>query len=182
MYQAETPEKIKLLLKDRLAMFDESLPELISLMNKNTNKPVIRYREGWEGIKDGFRDLLRAKESTILIFCGIGALTEHDNSALNNFWDKELIPKRKRFGKLVKAIFPDDAVGKMRHTNDAKELRESRLIPASQYPFECEIHMYDNTLACFSYNEKEKFVLQIESAPITNTMKLIWKIVWNAAY
>ena len=181
-YTAEAPEKIKLILKDKLSMLDEALPELLLIANKSAVKPKIRFREGYEGIKQAFIDSLHAKDSVLLAFCGADVLTSIRNKSLQTFWEKEYVPKRTKLGKSVQIIFPDNEVGKYMRGLDKSSSRESRFVPASQYPFECEIHVYDNTVAFISYNEKEEFALQVESPYIARTVKMIWRIVWNVAY
>ncbi len=177
----EAPEVIKQLLKDKVTSFDSLLPQLLMEMNKGSVKPKMEYYEGVEGIKKVFRDSLSTKDKMMLGFSGIGALTSKSKTLLN-FWEKEYIPKRKKIDFNVKLIIPDDEMGKYFKKMDKTHLRESRLLPASQYNFECEIHTYDDITAFISYTAGEEFALKIKSAPITNTLQMIWKIVWNQGY
>lgn len=183
VYQAAPPEEIKHLLKEKLSAFDDILPGLLSMANKSRVKPVITFREGFEGIKEAFRDTLKAKDKVVLAFCAPDVLTRPNNRALQVFWENEYIPKRTKSGRLVKIIFPDDKVARAYHEQDGPHSsRESRFVPLAQYPFECEIQIYDDVVVFVSYNEHEEFALRVKSGPIARTMKLIWQIVWNVAY
>ncbi len=183
VYIVEPPTGIKKLLKEKVSAFDELLPGLLLVASQSPVKPVITFREGFEGIKEAFRESLRANDKVLLAFCEPNILGKHHNHALQTFWEKEYMPKRKQLGRSVRIIFPDNEMGRAYHALDGEEsTRESRLLPASQYPFECEIHVYDDTVGFVSYNEHEQFVLQIKSGPIARTVKLIWQIVWKSAY
>jgi len=181
IYSAEPPELLRDFLKDKIALFDELLPMLKLQMSKGGIKPKMEYYEGIEGIERVFRDSYESKDKLLLGFSGIGNLT-NQKQGLMNFWDKEYIPKRKKIGLKVKLIIPDDAKGKFYKSKDLVHFRESRLIPASQYNFECEFHVWDNVTAFISYTTDEEFALKITSKPIANTVKMIWRIVWNQAY
>ena len=181
VYAAETPEKLKILLKERLASINDLLPELLSITQKGKVKPTLKYLEGIEGIKSAFLDSLQAKSKTIIGFSGVEALTV-ENKALLRFWEKEYMPKRKKKGVKVQLIMPDSKMGKYMKENDERDLRESRLLPASSYDFSSEIYVWDDVLAFTSYSQGEEFALQIESKPIADTVRMIFRIVWNQAY
>jgi sugar-specific transcriptional regulator TrmB len=181
VYAAEPPEMIRNLLKDKLSLFEELLPALKQQMNKGEAKPKMEYYEGIEGIERVFRDSFASKDKVLLGFSGIGNLS-NQKQGLMNFWDKEYIPKRKKLGLKAMLIIPDDAAGKAYKAKDKEHFRESRLVPASQYNFECEFHVWDNVTSFISYTTDEEFALKITSRPIANTIKMIWRIVWNQGY
>lgn len=181
LYVAEPPEKLSLLLKERLSKLDELLPELLLLGRGRTFKPKVKYLEGLEGIKNVYRESLQSKEKTLLGFVGIERLTVKSN-LLTHFWEKEYIPERKKRQLFGRLIVPDNAEGRAFKSKDAVSSRECRLVPASSYNFEGEIFMFENTVAFISYTEEEEFALLIESKAIAKTLKMIWQIVWNAGY
>lgn len=182
VYQAESPELIKGLLKEKMSVLEDILPTLLTIAHTSPVKPVITFREGFEGVKEAFRDSLKSHDKVALIFSSPDALTKHNRQALRAFWEKEYIPRRTKLGRSVKIIFPDGEVARMYHARNSEQSRESRFIPMSHYPFECEIQIFDDTVAFISYCEREEFALQIKSGPIARTVRLIWQIVWNSAY
>jgi len=179
VYVAEHPETIKQLFKEKLKKFDTLLPELVTLMNKDAIKPVLKYYEGIEGVKEVYRASIQAQEDEIKAFTGIESLQVRDK-ALILFIQKEYIPGRKKHNKLAKLVLPDNELGVQMHKRDKQEFRESRLLPASTYNFECEIMCYDNVVSMISYHTHEVFAVSIESQTIANTMKMIWKLAWNS--
>lgn len=180
VYVAEHPSTLKQLFKEKLKQFDTLLPELVTRMNHDAIKPVLKYYEGIEGVKEVYRASLNAKENELKAFVGIESLQVRDK-ALIHFWQKEYIPARKKNNKLAKLVIPDDELAVDFHSRDKQEFRESRLLPASTYNFECEIMCYDNVVSMISYHTHEVFAVTIESQLIANTMKMIWKLAWNSA-
>lgn len=180
-YVAETPETIKVQLKEKLQKFDTILPELLTLTQKGVKKPTVKYYEGIEGIKRTFTESLNAKDDTIIGFSGIEAVVSQ-SKALEQFWEEEYIPKRIANKKQVKLIFPDNKTSRKYHAKDQEQLRESKFVPSTYYNFECEIYAYDDVLVMNSYSPGEEFSLTLESKPIVNTLRMIWQLCWNMGY
>ena len=57
-YIAEDPRSIGEDLKEKERLFQKTLPELLSIANLMEKKPVIKYFEGLNGIKEAYRDQL----------------------------------------------------------------------------------------------------------------------------
>lgn len=181
VFTAEPPEKMALLLKEKLAKLDDILPELISLGRKGTVKPKMKYYEGLEGIKTIYRDSLQSKDKTLLAFVGVERLNVRSR-VLTAFWENEYITARKKGGIHGKLIVPDNAEGRAFKAKDAASNRECRMVPASSYNFEGEVLIYDDVVCFISYTEDEEFALSLESKAIAKTLRMIWQIVWNAGY
>lgn len=181
LYVAEPPEKLALMLKNRLAKLDDLLPELLSLSRNGVYKPKIKYVEGIEGIKNVYRDSLLSKETTIVAFVGVERLTAK-SQVLHGFWENEYRLGRKKNGVHGRVIIPDNAEGQAFKAKDATHDRESRLVPASTYNFEGEVLLYDNVVCFISYTQDEEFALTLESKAIAKTLKMIWQIVWTTGY
>lgn len=181
VYTAEPPEAVKEILKKRIKKFNDLLPELVSLGRTSEVKPRIRYAEGLEGIKDAYRNALTAKESVIRAFVGIERLYS-ESRVLENFWEREFVPGRMRNKKQALLVVPDNDEGRELRTSSSEANREVKMVPASQYNFENEILIYDSTVVIFSYSRGEHYALEIESATIARTMKMIWQMSWNMGY
>ncbi len=181
VFYAAPPELLKRLLGEKVEQFDSILPTLASMASHSQIKPRITYLEGIQGIKDSYRRGLTAKDDLIFGFVGFEALTQK-SQALAHFFEDEYIPKRKEYKKMGRIITPDNEIGKAYRDQDNEHYRETRLVPANRYNFELEIQMYDNTVAIMSYTKDEEFALLIESKALSNTVKMIWQIVWASAY
>lgn len=181
LYVAEPPEKLTLLLKDRLAKLNDLLPELLSLGRNGVHKPKIKYYEGLEGIKSVYRDSLGSKEKMVYAFVGVEKLNVRSND-LSDFWNGEYRMGRQRNGIRGRVIIPDNAEGHAFKAKDETSNRESRLVPAANYNFEGEVLMFDDVVCFISYTENEEFALSLESKSIAKTLRMIWQIVWNVGY
>lgn len=181
IFTAEPPEKLTLLLNEKLATLNGILPELISLGREGTIKPKMRYYEGLEGIKTIYRDSLQSQEPNLYSFVGIERLNAY-SKGLTKFWEDEYIRDRKKAERFGRLIIPDNAEGRAWKAKDATSNRECRLVPASQYNFEGEILMYDDVVSFVSYTEDEEFALSIESRSIAKTLRMIWNLVWTVGY
>jgi len=181
IFTAQAPEKIKGLLKEKIDILGSILPELNSLIDKTKARPKIKYLEGIEGIKESYRESLKTQDDIILGFLGFEALIS-ESKVLNNFWDKEYIPKRKKLKKFAQVVSPDNQTGKDRKKDDKRDYRETKLVPASFYNFKCDLFIYDNKITAVSYSQGEEFALIVESGPISETLKMIWKMCWNMGY
>lgn len=181
VYTAESPDNLKLLIKQKLEKLDSILPELFALENKTTIKPKIRYYEGIDGIKRAYMASVNSIEDVIIGFVGAEQLTVRDD-VLKTFWQTEYVPARRKNKKMGNIIVPDNAHGKELKLTQDENYRVVRLIPASQYNFEAEILAVDDVITLISYSKDEAFAISLQSKPMANTIKMIFKIVWNQAY
>lgn len=181
LYVAESPERFSQVLEKRLTRFQDLLPELLSLSRKGTVKPKMKYLEGLEGIKAAYQDSLHSKEKVLYAFVGVERLAVKSR-ALHAFWEKEFIDGRKKAGVKGMLIIPDNEEGRAFKTRDVESFRESRMVPAPPYNFDGEILLFDDVVTFISYNEKDEFALSLQSSAIAKTLRMIWRIVWNAAY
>lgn len=181
VYVAEPPEKLSLLLKQRLSKLDDLLPELVSLGRKSIFKPKIRYYEGIDGITSVYRDSLQSNERAVYAFVGVERLNIRSKE-LNAFWDGEYREGRIKNGVHGKVVVPDNPEGRAFKAKDTDSDRETRLVSGTHSNFEGEVLMYDDVVCFISYADDEVFALSLESRAIARTLRMIWQIVWNAGY
>lgn len=181
VYAPEPPQQLQELLSNKMDVLDGMLPELITLTNSKDEKPVMRYVEGVKGIKEIYLASAEASEKELFAFVGVESLTQRSKT-LEKFWDTTFQQKRKKHGVVGRIIIPDNPAGKAFKKKDARNNRESRMVPSSNYNFESEVLVYDNVVVFISYTKNEEFALSVESSAIAKTVKMIWKIVWNVSY
>lgn len=180
VYFAEAPNELQKLAQDRLSLTEELLPTLLSLTSQSKVRPTLQYLEGIEGIIKAFRETLSSTDKVILAFSGIDVLA-FKSKALLKFWEGEYANQRIKKGIKVRLIAPDGELGQQMKKRGEKELRETKLLPASSYQFESEIHVYDDIVAFISFSQGEEFAIRVKSKPLATTLKMIWRIVWNSA-
>jgi HTH-type transcriptional regulator, sugar sensing transcriptional regulator len=173
-FHAEDPRKLEQLLDEKRHMLKRMLPELLSITNLIDKKPRIRFFEGMEGIKDVYRDTLNYPDQETLAWASQEAAKHFE---VNWLWDVYL-PKRVENRIWQRTIAPDDPEIRKFMELDQIHLRQTRLMPKDQAPFEVEINLYGKqSIAVMSF--QEKIGLIIESQKIYNTLKSIFEMNWR---
>lgn len=176
LYLAESPKKLIESLESKKRKLEESLPELLSMMNLLDKKPKIRYFEGLAGVQEVFEDTLRHPDQEILTWFPYPYI----NLGEDYFW-KHYFPERVAKKIWARAVVPDT----MQNRAFAKLMQEKALTrtrfaadPAFQL-FNIEIKIYGkNKLGIISY--EEDLGLIIESAKIFEGLKAIFETLWNS--
>ncbi len=178
-YIAESPDQIeKMLLKkienDKI-FIDEArkiIPELKSIHNIS-DRPKVSFYEGREGLERVYEDTLTSHEP-IRAYASV----ENMHSGLPNYFP-EYYKRRAGQGIAIRAIVPDSETGRERKSFDAKEKRETALVPREKFDFIPEINIYDNKVMIASWREKLGII--IESSEIADAMKKIYELAWAEA-
>lgn len=174
LYIAEDPRKLEQELHEKMLLFKNILPELLSISNFIDKKPKIRYFEGIEGIKEAYRDTLNYPDRETLAWASQDAVKYFEGDWL---W-KTYLPQRIEKKIWQRAIVPDNPDIRAFTAEDQKHLRRTKFIPKDRIPFEVEINLYgEEKIAIMSF--EEKLGLIVESKKIYNTLKNIFEIIWE---
>ena len=178
-YVAESPETIKKYIlqeienkKDALLEVEKIVPELTTLHNV-AGRPSVRFYEGIDGLRQVYEDTLTSHEPIRAY-----ATVDDMHKGLPNYFP-EYYKRRAGAGIAIRAVIPATEIGRDRKTKDAKEMRETALVPADKYYFHPEINIYDNKVMIASWREKLGII--IESAEIADAMKKIYELAWAEA-
>jgi sugar-specific transcriptional regulator TrmB len=174
LYLAEDPRSIGQDLKEKEALFQKTLPELLSIANMFEKKPAIRYFEGLSGIKEVYMDELKAENSELLCWWAESYAIFGDEFLIEYYMPERL--KRKIW---TRAIVPDSAFAKEHQKEDAKYLRQIRLAQLEPTFAELEISLYAKSKVSIK-SFQEKFALIIESKALFNTLKNIFELQWKS--
>jgi sugar-specific transcriptional regulator TrmB len=175
-FYAADPERILFKLKNKEAELLSVMPFLQNLYNSPAAKPVIRYFEGLEGIKEMYSDSLKtlSKGGEILVYSGQDVLKN-----LPEFTD-EYITERIRKGIRVKGIYKKTSEISGYMENNQKQLRTVRLVEAKSFPMNNEINIYADKIAIASYGQEMLGIL-IESKEIVEAQRAIFNLAWLGA-
>lgn len=179
-YVALSPDQLKVYVSNELEkkqkdfkQVEKSLvPQLKSIHNVK-NRPKVMFYEGTEGLERVYEDTLSSHE-TIRAYANVSEMHE----ALPNYFPN-YYKRRTDKGISIRAIFPTNKAGRERAKEDARETRQSALVPADKYYFSPEINIYDNKVMIASW--KEKLGIIIESQEIADSMKKIFELAWTEA-
>jgi sugar-specific transcriptional regulator TrmB len=174
LFLAEDPRKILDMLEERKQKMSRIMPELLSFANVLDKKPGIRYFEGWEGIKDVYRDTLNYPEQEFQAFFSEVFLTRFDEKFFTEFYYDQRLQKR----IFVRAILPDNADTRKLVAQDQMQLRKSKLAPAGMFHMHIEINTYGkDKVGIISF--EEDFALIIESKKIHDSLKSLFELTWS---
>lgn len=178
-YAAESPDKIKEMLKNEIKKNEEFLkqaeniiPKLKSIHNIK-GRPQIRFYEGKEGLKQVYEDTLTSK-GEILAY----AMVEDVHKTLPEYFPKYYF-RRAQKGIPIRAIFPDTKAARELTKDNKIQKRETALVPPEKFSFSPEINVYNNKVMIASW--REELGITIESQEIAEAMKKIFALAWEEA-
>ncbi len=178
-YAAESPDKIKDLLKaeiiknqEFLKQADGVIPQLKSI-HSIRGRPQVRFYEGKEGLQQVYEDTLTS-HGTILAYASV----EDVHQTLPGYFPDYYF-RRADKGIPIRAIFPDSPEAEELIKSNKAQKRETALVPPDKFSFSPEINIYDNKVMIASWREKLGVV--IESGEIADAMKKIFELAWAQA-
>lgn len=129
---------------------------------------------------DGYKGLERVYEDSLTATSGLRSWGSFDanQEALPKYF-KNYYKRRASRGIKMRSIHPDSALAKRHQANDAKELRECRLVPIKKFNWTPEIQMYDNKVNIVSWRDKMGII--IESQEIADALKSIFDFCFECA-
>lgn len=174
-YIAEDPRSIGQEINEKEKLFEKTLPGLMSIANMFEKKPVIKYYEGLNGIKEAYRDELTCKNGGEIICWWSEGYTIVGDDFFYDFYMPERIKNKIR----LRTISPDNSFARKEKEDDKKTLREVRLADLEPIFAELEISLYNkNKTSIKSFHDK--FALIIESRALFNTLKNIFELQWKS--
>ncbi len=168
---AESPEKLLGFAQERARNIKEIIPRLKSIYNVTGSKPKIRFYESKEGIRTILNDILDYKRH----FLATTSIEDMNKLIQDYFYD--FIKKRIRNNLKVKLLTNCSPNALELKKTDAKELRETRFVPA-KYCFKTANFIYGDRVAILSLGKNPMGII-IEDSAITATQKMYFEIAWQ---
>ncbi len=175
VYSAEDPKRLLEQADENRRNLEYAMPELLSVANNIVKKPKVRFFEGEEGIKEVYRDMLRHPDQKMYAWVSESMITGFDSAFITDYY----IPKRLEKKIWAEVIASDTSVGKDFKSKDLETLRKTKLLNESQFPLSIEISLYGKDRIGFMSIE-DKLGLIVESKPIADTLKSIFKAQWES--
>lgn len=173
IYSAESPEKLKVLLKEKERKLEAALPELLSHFYTKSTRPRVRFYEGVEGVKTVFEDTLTVKNKILL---GILSMEDLYKIPGKEFMD-DYVNRRVGAGIKLKVIRSETKEVEQIWASSTKEARELHYAPHDMI-FPMTVYLYDNKV-CLIATQKENFGVIIESVDFYQTCKNLFDVLWQ---
>ncbi len=180
MYVANRPEAIAGIfelqrneIEERRRYFDAIIAQLKSVTNKGSDKPVIRFFEGKEGIRNAHDEFVEGhndpKEIVRMFFPKDRideVFTPAELSEFRSVRLKHKIKSKALYSSKLKTL-PDSPDGQ-------------RIKVTDKFPVSCDVAIYGDTTRIASLGDKLSAVL-IKDKEIANTFKSLFDLAWEAA-
>ena len=155
-------------------------PDLNSLFSGKSEKPVVLFFEGKEGIKNILLDTLAQKPSEILSFASADFLeVGYEQGFLESYWTKRTSLKIPSRGLMPKT---DKAISFFNSEKNQKQLRRIKFIPKEYYNFENEIDIYGSNISIISLRKGEEYGVIIRSKNIAKGLRAVYELLWSVKF
>jgi len=184
-FRAEAPSKVLQLLEQKSVevnqaktSFAKILPKLSSQYKMTVGKPVIRYFEGEEGVKEVYWDVYNTSDKEEWGCVDI----EIAEKALKNYILPNLKPirlKKKYWSMSFSALSPTGIELKKK---DLQEYRKQILLDRNKYPLPAEIDIYEDKIAMMSFRGGEFIGIIIENKDFAQSLRSVFKYSFERLY
>ncbi len=187
MYAAEPPQRLKQYLENkktqaeqRLGRVDETLSDLLGLYKKE-NKPVIKFFEGAEGIKNIYWHTLESKNIIYSLVDFSVYLPSYSQ------FGKDYIHERSKRNVKEKCLVLKNQLGQdyynevYKNNPQFKKVTEHRWLD-KQFPFipAAEINIYDDVVMGVLVKPGENAAFEIQNPSFANSLKILFDIAWES--
>lgn len=175
IYNAESPEKLATILKEKERKLESVMPELLSQFNTTGTRPRVRYYEGVEGVKRVLEDTLTVSDKKL-----IGILSMEDLFQIpgKEFMDR-YVQRRVDEEISLRVIRSEGKEVDETWRSSIKENRELHFAPQG-FIFPMTMYLYDKKVSIIG-TRKESFGMIFESEDFYQTQKNFFEIVWQVS-
>ncbi len=181
-YQPSSPQNLGYMANKQIksaqrhaAILAEMLPELTAKYSESVDRPVVRYVEGAEGIKELYHTVYNQD-----IPASYGCLDlEKEEKAVPELMNESLIPNRVKRGSKAYAVLSDSASARDVSSRDIEELRESILVDSKEYPLPAEVSVYGDKVALLSFKKGNMTGVLIENKEIAQSLESIYRLLFR---
>jgi sugar-specific transcriptional regulator TrmB len=164
--------------KRDVALLEDEMKTTINTLsgtyNLALNKPGVRFFEGKEGTIEAYKSILELGQPIDSI---------EDKGEMAQFipdYFPEFIAERVKKKIFNRVVAP--STNQINITSD-KELRETRTIPVTDFPFSMDIKICGDTVLFATLKKESAIAIRIDEPLISDNLRLLFKFFWNhAAY
>lgn len=172
-YCANDPEALFQRVREQKERIEEVLPELRGLYATHQNKPIIRFFDGFEQVKEIYYMTLSSQE----VF-GLGSTNElnRQEEEFYSKWLKEVKKKNIVFHDILSYPSGSETAPEMKEI--LRGLYEYNLMPREFHDFPTDILIWDDNIALLCF-DKPVFGTVVTNATLATTFKIIFQALWK---
>lgn len=175
LYVPHSPQEVFATAKEKFALAEEKLPELLALTKGTDTKVNTLYFEGVDGIKQLME--YRVKEMRDKELVGFYATDMNADRELIRYFKDEWADKMLKLDIPVRMIAPEHESLKDYRDADAKYNRKLKTVPYEQYSSEVAIDVIGDIVRIQDYKNLQG--VAIENADVAKTVRQIFEMVWS---
>ena len=149
------------------------MPELKSLYNLTTHKPVIQFFEGLDGFRKALWDSLNSKE-TILTYSDIRSVEKYQSDI-----NAEYVAERMKLGLKKKILSMDTPLTRKHYQQRKLRFTEVRFLPKELKVFQAGIQLYDNKICYYAFRKENMISVIIEDRGLYEMNRNIFEYLWE---
>jgi len=174
-YEVVSPRTLYSIFEKKLEKFKWVLPELLWLANNFNDKPSMYFYEGFEEVKEIYRDTLKTTEEIYKI----GWASNMDKRLLN-FIRSEIKPKRIEKKIPIRVMYPRNKITSKFSLDKEKEYREILFVDNSLFWVYREFCMYwsSKIYMIISSNKNTIWVI-IDNIALYSMFKSMFLLLWK---
>lgn len=172
-YIANDPESLYAHIEERKQRIEEVIPDLRALYARHQNKPVIRFFDGFEEVKQVYHMIMSAEE-----VYGFGSTNELSRQGQQFYskWLKDLKERNIVFYDILS--FPSGEAAAPQMKEALKGLYDYKLMPKKYEDFPTDMLIWDDNIALLSL-EEPVFGTVITNPTLAKTFRIIFKALWE---
>ncbi len=170
-YSAENPEKLLKLAQDKTRLLEGVLPQLQALYKSDSDRPMVRFFQGREGMKAVLEEVLQDRQE-MMSFSSADDLF----SILDDYFP-QFVVRRVALKIPARVILRDTPRGRERKKLGDKELRQVRLVPAT-YDWHAMKSIFGKKVAYFAF-DRDLLAVVIESEVLSKLEKAQFDLLWK---
>ncbi len=181
IYVAETPRKLVVAERQRLAVAESLVPSLIALEKTTSGlTPRMRYFEGISGITDVLMQSLESK-TDLVVYTNVGLLSEKFPEALHEYCARQ---SEKRLRMRVISPYSERAEHFLAHYYPelyAREYLEVLYVNSREFSLASHVIIFDDKVSMISLGREENIGVTIESRAYADTSRAAFNLSWLGA-
>lgn len=171
-------ERRVLEMQSSLGRIEEVKKEFATLYRSSTDKPLVLFYEGKEGVRSVLRDSLISQPKEILAMASSEWLSTifSDDGTLEDYF-KERVARKIPCRAIVDRA--KETLAYFTKEHNARYLRSLRFIPQHLYDFRNEIDIYNDSVAITSLAKDAEHSVLIRSKSIADSMRSVFNALWS---
>lgn len=167
----EVLEQEKDILEKRKENLKKLLPQLQSINNKQSNRPVVKYYEGKEGILSMVNEVTVPGKEVVRMAYNKDAVIKTFSEEQRKKWTEHRVKNN-----IITKVIYTFKNGVLESNADGTR----RKVPFEKFPITCDIAVYDDKIRLASFGDRMVGVV-IEDKELAASFRAVLDLAWEAA-